>query len=141
MEVRLLINKRQLDSLTTVMNGVMKAGVMGQISGRDFFDSLQAVPAIAARDPNQIKNAKTVAQTGLIPEFLIGLPYQSQLMAMTNELWSSWSNDEQDEFLDELNAKIKAYQAIHDNPDGWVVLNKGDDPDEYVYPICLELLP
>ena len=49
--------------------------------------------------------------------------------------------DEQDEFLSELEAKIKAYQAIHDSPEGWIGLNKGDDPDDHVYPISLELLP
>lgn len=141
MEVRLLINKRQLDSLKTIMSEVMAAGRRGQIGGDDFFDALQAASATAARDADLIKNAKTMAATGLVPEFLIGLPYKSRLMAMNNELWASWSVDEQDEFLSELEAKIKAYQAIHDSPEGWIGLNKGDDPDEHVYPISLELLP
>lgn len=141
MEVRLLINKRQLDSLKTILTEVMAAGRRGQIGGEDFFSALQATAATAARDPNQIKNAKTMAQTGLLPEFLKGLPYKSRLMDMSNELWGSWSVDEQDQFLNELEARIKAYQAIHDAPQGWVPLNKGDDPDEHVYPISLELLP
>jgi len=137
----LLINKRQLDSLKTILTEVMAAGRRGQIGGEDFFSALQATAATAARDPNQIKNAKTMAQTGLLPEFLKGLPYKSRLMDMSNELWGSWSVDEQDQFLNELEARIKAYQAIHDAPQGWVPLNKGDDPDEHVYPISLELLP
>ena len=141
MEVRLLINKRQLDSLKTVLTEVMSAGMRGQIGGEAFFDALQATAATAARDPNLIKNAKTMAKTGLIPEFLLGLPYKSRLMDMNNELWTSWSIDEQDEFLNELNARIQAYVAIHDAPDGWIKLNEGDDPDEAVYPISLELLP
>ncbi len=141
MEVRLLINKRQLDSLKTVLTDVMSAGMRGQIGGEAFFDALQATAATAARDPNLIKNAKTMAKTGLIPEFLVGLPYKSRLMDMNNELWASWSIDEQDEFLNELNARIQAYVAIHDAPDGWIKLNEGDDPDEAVYPISLELLP
>jgi hypothetical protein len=49
--------------------------------------------------------------------------------------------DGQDSFLDQLDARVKTYQEIHDSPDLWVELNKGDDPDEFVYPISLELLP
>jgi hypothetical protein len=141
MEVRLLINKRQLDSLKTVLSEVMAAGRRGQIGGEDFFAALQATAASAARDPNMIKNAQTMAQTGLIPEFLTGLPYKSRLMSLSNDLWMRWSIDEQDEFLAELDARIKAYQAIHDRPEGWVAMNRGDDPDDHVYPISLDLLP
>ncbi len=141
MEVRLLINKRQLDSLNTILKEVMAAGRRGQIGGEDFFTALQATSAAASRDPNLIKNAKTMADTGLIPEFLSGLPYQSRLMSMNNDLWMSWSVDEQDEFLNELDAKIQAYRSIHDRPEGRVALNPADDPDEHVYPVSLELLP
>ncbi|MFH2059418.1 MAG: VWA domain-containing protein [Pseudomonadota bacterium] len=141
MEVRLLINKRQLDSLNTILKEVMAAGRRGQIGGEDFFSALQATSAAASRDPNLIKNAKTMAATGLIPEFLSGLPYKSNLMSMNNDLWMSWSVDEQDEFLNELEAKMHAYQSIHDRPEGWVALSAEDDPDEHVYPISLELLP
>ena len=77
----------------------------------------------------------------LIPEFLDGLPYHSKLMAMSNDLWASWSTDEQDEFIRELDSKIQYYTAIHDTPGGWIQLNKGDDPDEAVYPISLKMLP
>ncbi|MFH2132435.1 MAG: hypothetical protein ABIK68_18810, partial [bacterium] len=141
MEVRLLINKRQLDSLNTILKEVMAAGRRGQIGGEDFFSALQATSAAASRDPNLIKNAKTMASTGLVPEFLSGLPYKSNLMSMNNDLWMSWSVDEQDEFLNELEAKMQAYQSIHDRPEGWVALSAEDDPDEHVYPISLELLP
>ncbi|WP_295419184.1 hypothetical protein [Sulfurovum sp.] len=141
MEVRVLLNKRQLDSLATVLQSIIRAGFTGQIAGEDFFTSLQAATATIARDPNMVKQAKRMADTGLIPEFLEGLPYQSQLMAITNELWSSWSADEQNEFINTLDAKVEAYKKIHNTPEGWIALNKGDDLDEYVYPISLDLLP
>jgi len=141
LEVRLLINKRQLDSLATVLTSIMTAGFTGQIAGEDFFTSLQAATATIARDPNMVKQARRMADTGLVPEFLEGLPYQSQLMSITNELWSSWSADEQNEFINTLDAKVEAYRTIHDTPEGWIPLNKGDDIDEYVYPITLDLLP
>jgi uncharacterized protein YciI len=141
LEVRLLINKQQLDSLRETLKTILAAGRKGQISGEDFFSSLQAAAASTARDPEMIKRAKSLAQSGLVPEFLVGLPYKSRIMDMTNELWGSWSVDEQDMFLADLEARIMAYETIHDGPEGWVQLNKSDDPSEYVYPISLELLP
>lgn len=141
LEVRLLVNKRQLDSLRETLNTILLAGRQGQISGEDFFSSLQAAAATTARDPEMIKQSKSLAQTGLVPEFLVGLPYTSRIMDMNSELWSSWSVDEQDMFLADLEARIMAYETIHDSPEGWVQLNRNDDPDEFVYPITLELLP
>ena len=141
LEVRLLINKRQLDSLRTTLQMILTAGRTGQISGDDFFSSLQAAAASTARDPELIRRAKSLAQTGLIPEFLQGLPYTSRIMDMTNELWNSWSVDDQDMFLADLEARIMAYETIHDSPEGWVQLNRSDDPGDYVYPITLDLLP
>ncbi|MFP7754361.1 vWA domain-containing protein [Thermodesulfobacteriota bacterium B35] len=141
LEVRLLINKRQLDSLRTTLQTILTAGRTGQISGDDFFSSLQAAAASTARDPEMITRAKSLAQTGLIPEFLEGLPYTSRIMDMSNELWSSWSVDDQDMFLADLEARIMAYETIHDSPEGWVQLNRSDDPGDWVYPITLDLLP
>ena len=141
MEVRLLINKQQLDSLYGVLKSVLEAGQQGQIGGGDFFDALQATAAVTARDPELIKKAKSMAGTGLIPEFLEGLPYRSQLMDMNNELWASWSVDDQNEFLNDLEANMETYKTIHDSPEGWIKLNPSDEPDEYVYPLALDMLP
>lgn len=141
LEVRLLINKRQLDSLAILLGDIIQAGRKGQISGDDFFTSLQAASAVASRDPDQLKAVKSLGQSGLIPNFLSGLPYHSRLMDMSNELWASWSPDEQDNFMNELDARGKAYRALHDNPQGWIQLNEGADADESVYPIPLDLLP
>jgi hypothetical protein len=141
LEVRLLINKRQLDSLRTLLSGVIEAGRMGSISGDDFFTSLKAASSIVVRDPDKLNQATSLENSGLIPEFLEGLPYQSRLMSISNELWSSFSHDEQDNFINNLEANVRAYQSIHDAPGGWITLNEGDDADETVYPLPLELLP
>jgi serine/threonine-protein kinase PpkA len=141
LDVRVLIDKKQLDSLKSVLQEIMIAGRKGQISGEDFFDALQAVPSAASRAGDQIKNAQSLAETGLAPEFMTDLPYKSQIMNMSNEMWASFGQDQQDEFLNEIDAKIKLYVAIHDDPQGWIALNKGDDPDEHVYPLSLNALP
>lgn len=141
LEVRLLINKRQLDALSTLLSEVLKAGRDNQISGERFFTSLQAASAVAARNPDMLASAPTLADSGMIPSFLSGLPYTSQLMDMNNDLWASWGPDEQDSFLNRIDAKVQAYLSIHDNPEDWISLNVGDDPADYVTPVPLELLP
>ena len=141
LEVRLLLSKAQLDALSTLLKDVLMAGAQNQVSGEDFFSSLQAASAVAARDPDMLKEAETLGKSGLAPSFLEGLPYKSQLMSMNHELWASWGPDEQDAFLNNLEAKIRAYQAIHDDTSLWFPLNEGDDPSEHVAPVLLELMP
>ncbi len=141
MDVRVLINKKQIDSLRTILQEVMTAGRRGLIGGEKFFDALQAIPSAAARGGEQIRSAASLAETGLLPEFMTDLPYRSQVMTMSNELWGSWSMDQQEEFLNHVDAKIKLYVAIHNEPDGWIALHPGDDPDEHVYPLSLTALP
>jgi hypothetical protein len=141
MDVRVLLNKRQLDSLRTVLSEVIAAGRRGRIGGEDFFTALQSVSATAVRDADQLKNAPSFANTKLIPDFLQGLPYTSPLMAMTNDLWKAWSPDDQDQFLRNLEAKNEYYVTVHDTQEGWVRLNRQDDPDEAVFPVLLEMLP
>ncbi len=141
LEVRVLVNKRDLDELRTVLQEIMLAGRQGQTSSVDFFTALQATSATLSRDPEKLKTARSLAETGLIPEFLMDLPYKSQIMSMSDEVWAGYAQDQQDEFLNNLDAKIRLYAAIHDNQQGWVKLNEGDDPDEYVHPIALDMLP
>ena len=134
------INKREIDELRKVLQDVMAAGRKGQIGGEDFFKVLQTTAATVARgEQSRISQAKSMAE--LVPDFLQGLPYKSQLMALTNDLWASWSTDQQDDFLKGVEAKINLYAAIHDTPDKWIQLHAGDAPDEFVYPLALDALP
>lgn len=141
LEVRLLVTKSQLDSLSTLLKNVLEAGRKAQVGGDEFFTSLQAVAAVAARNPELLSKTPNLAQSGLIPGFLAGLPYHTPLMDMNNDLWASWSPDEQDGFLNGLEAKLKAYAALNSDPQSWKALNAGDDPAQFVAAVPLELLP
>jgi hypothetical protein len=139
--VRLLLTKRQLDSLKTVLDGVLTAGRDNQISGESFFTSLKNASTLTAGNPDALANVKNLGESALIPKFLAGLPYHSQLMDMSNDLWASWGPDEQDSFLNSVEAKVKAYSSLHDNPEIWKPLNTRDDPADFVTQVPLGLLP
>ncbi len=141
LEVQVYLTKNELNNLKLVADSVVNAGVRGKISGEDLFHALQAVVASAAADPEQIKNAETLGKTGIVPEFLRDLPYQSSLMQMTNETWTRMSPDAQDQFINTVLAKLQYYQKVHDNADRWQSLNEGDDRDNWVAGIPLDQLP
>jgi hypothetical protein len=95
------------------------------------------------RDPATINNpnATRLADLGLLGEYLDGLPYRSKILSVDQELWSSWSIGQQQQFIDEIERKLRLYQIYHDDVDRWVALDGGADPGEAVYPVVLEALP
>ncbi len=141
LEVQVYLTKNELNNLKLVADSIVNAGLRQKISGEDFFQALQAVVTSAAADPEQIRKAETLAKTGLIPEFIHDLPYQSSLMQMTKETWARMSPDAQDQFINTVLAKLQYYQLVHDNSDLWVALNEGDDRDNWVAGIPLDQLP
>ncbi len=141
LDVRLLISKRQLDSLAVMLNEIINAGATAQMESTDFFSALQGVSATAARNADQLAKATSLEDSGLVPAFLQGLPYESQIMTMSPELWDSLGPDEQDQFIEGLRSKISAFESINSTPDQWVMLNQGDAADDFVTPIPLDLLP
>ena len=62
-------------------------------------------------------------------------------MALTRDIWASWSISEQEELLDKLRRKLRLYQLYHDDVDRWVSLAPNADAGERIYPVPLEALP
>ncbi len=141
LEVKVSLTRNQLNDLKVVMDEVLNAGTRGKVSGEDFFQALQAVTATAARDASQVKNATTLARTGLIPKFLHGLPYGSILMDMSNDTWAQMGPDKQDQFLHTAESKLRFYLDVYGDKDNWQRLNAGDDTGEEWATIPLSQLP
>lgn len=143
-EVRVLLTKSQLSDLAQVVGTILDAGEKSQAtSTADFFDLIRSAAAQIARDPAALNNptATRLGELGLLSEYLDGLPYKSDVMALTRDLWSSWSISEQEELLDKLRRKLRLYQLYHDDVDRWVSLAPNTDAGERVYPVPLEALP
>ena len=141
LDVQVFLTKNELNSLKVMLDLVLDTGIHGKITGEDFIQALRAVVATTTTDPSRIRNAEMFAKTGLVPDFLKGLPYQSRVMGMSNESWSNMSPDAQDQFLREIDSKLRFYQEIHDSSDKWQPLNEGDDRDDWVANVPLEELP
>lgn len=141
LEVKVFLTKNELSSLYDMVDKVLDAAAHQQITGEDFFEALKAVVAATASNPDQIRNAETLAKTGLVPEFLKGLPYTSTIMDMNNDAWRQLNADKQDRFQRQIESKLHFYKLIHDDPEKWQALNEGDDRDNWVAAIPIEELP
>ena len=107
------------------------------------FSQLRSVAASMGRDPNALKQDKTLklGQMGLLGEYLDDLPYKSRLQELDEETWSSMGPDEQNRAIEDLENKLVYYQQCNDDTDRWVKLAPDADAAESVYPIQLEALP
>ena len=143
LSVHLLMTKNQLSDLQDALLLILEAGQLGQIAPQDFFSQLQSAAAAMSRNPDQINSeeARTLGELGLLGEYLEDLPYRSKVMNIDQDLWLAWSVGEQQAFLDEIQAKIRLYDKIHDDTDHWVTLDSGASPGEQVYPVPLDALP
>ena len=110
---------------------------------QNFFNQLKSASVSMGRDPNQAGNVevKNLAASGLMGEYLDGLPFLSPLMTITEDDWLRMGVTEQQEFIDGTWSKIDFYQRTHDNADAWIPLHDDDHPDDYVYPVPLARLP
>jgi serine/threonine-protein kinase PpkA len=141
--VRLLMSKNQLSDLQRTMTGTLEALDAGQIDPSDFFNQLRSAATAMGRDPNQVGqgDVKNLAATGLMGEYLDGLPYQSRIMTLTEDDWTRMGVAEQQSLIDDVASKLRLYQRFHDDSDRWIALNEGDDPGDWVYPVPLDALP
>lgn len=141
MEVKVLLQKNELDALAKVLDSIITAGVRGQVTGQNFFEALQSAAASAVSSPDQIRNARNLAATGLLPDFLSDLPYKSRLMIMDPATWNSMSVDSQSEILEQVQAKRKFYEETLKDGSLWQAFNQDDSEDEKVAAVPLEQLP
>jgi hypothetical protein len=142
-DVRVLLTKSQLSDLSDVVKQIADAANEGLISPANMFAQLRSVAATMGMDPNQLKqkNSANLTQLGLLGEYLQGLPYMSDVLALDEETWKSWEGLEQEKFIRRLHTKLKHYQRYNADVDRWVALAEGSDPREHVYPVPLEALP
>ncbi|MCB2100620.1 MAG: VWA domain-containing protein [Rhodobacterales bacterium] len=143
LDVRVLISKTQLSDLQQAMQTIVEAGRLAQLSPEDFFDQLRGAAAAMSRDPSRVAagEGRTIADLGLIDEFIADLPYKSKVLNIDQDLWLGWSVGEQEAFINEIESKIKLYESYHDDTGRWVALDGGRIPGDAVYPVPLEALP
>jgi serine/threonine-protein kinase PpkA len=137
-KVKILLKKNELDSLAVALRTVVRAGLESRNAGKDFFDALQSVAATTLRQPDKIG---TLSDTGLLPQFILGLPYRSRVLDLTNEKWAAENATWQEKFLHDIESMISYYDSLLKDPTRWISLSSNAADDEKVTPVPLEQLP
>ena len=141
--VRVLLTKNQLSDLQQTMEATIEALNEAQTNPQDFFNQLQSASIAMGRDPNRVGQGpvRNLESSGLMGEYLEGLPYQSRLMAMSEDDWMRMGVTEQQGIIDDARSKIESYQRFHDDVRRWIPLHDHVDPGDHVYPVSLDALP
>ncbi|SDH16573.1 serine/threonine-protein kinase PpkA [Pseudomonas flavescens] len=139
-QVCVLLTKLQLNDLQQSLRMVVDAARRTQSSPKDFFQEIASASAHMSRDPSAMVKGGNLAQSGVLGEYLDGLPYRSKVLNMSQDLWLSLSVAEQEDFIDELDSKIQLYETFHNDTANWVRF--GDAPaGDALYRVPLSTLP
>jgi serine/threonine-protein kinase PpkA len=147
LDVRVLLTRDQLSDLHEVLRQVLITAEEGTLAPDDFLDELKSLAASVSRDPQAARTAtrtvggESLADLGYMREYLEGLPYKSEVMYLDLSIWEQWPAQRQFEFVNQLDAKVAYYRALHDNIDLWVSLDGEPVDGDSVYPLLLEALP
>lgn len=136
-----LVTRNQLSDLYTMVNGVTKAGIAGQINTDDMFNQLQSLAAQMGRDPNQLSKSKDIGEMGLMNELLEDLPYKSRIASLSPDDWFNLGSQEQESIIRELEKSMNYLDYCASDNDRWIKLNSFSDEADAVYPIPLDALP
>ncbi|MDR3175863.1 MAG: VWA domain-containing protein [Desulfovibrio sp.] len=140
----LLVTKTQLSQLRKQLKAVFENAQQSFLKddAKNFFQSILSAAAQMTRDPNAFTGSpgKNLAETGVMGEFLEGLPYKSAIMNLTEEEWYQKSTGEQKSILNHLEARIRLYEEYDRDSTNWEGFGS-PNRDEWVYRIPLDMLP
>ena len=139
-QVCVMLTKLQLNDLQQSLKLIVDAARKTQTSPKDFFQEIASASAYMSRDPQALRKGGNLADGGLLGEYLKGLPYRSKSLNMTQDLWLSLSVAEQEDFIDELDSKIRLYETFHNDLANWVRFGDAE-PGDALYRVPLSTLP
>ncbi|MBA5708133.1 serine/threonine protein kinase [Pseudomonas fulva] len=140
LQVCVMLTKLQLNDLQQSLKLIVDAARKTRSSPGDFFNEIASASAYMSRDPGALPKGANLAQGGVLGEYLEGLPYRSKSLSMTEDLWLSLSVAEQEDFIDELDSKIRLYETFHNDMANWVRFGKAE-PGDALYRVPLSTLP
>lgn len=139
-EVAVLLTKNQLNDLAQQLQIIIdNAERTKKTDARDFFQGILSASARMVRDPSAAAG-QNLAQTGVLSEFLEGLPYKSDIMLLREEDWYRMSVGEQTAFVNRLKSRLARYEEYDKDRAHWESFGAANAGD-WVYRVPLNMLP
>lgn len=140
-DVAVLLTKNQLNDLSTQLKIIIdNAERTKKTDSRDFFRGILSASAQMARDPNLPTQGKSLAELGILAEFLDGLPYKSDIMLLREDDWYRMSIGEQTAFINRLKSRLARYEEYDRDRANWESFGQSNAGD-WVYRVPLNMLP
>ena len=140
-EVAVLLTKNQLNDLSRQIRTIIdNAERTKKTDSRDFFQGILSASTQMARDPNLPTQGKSLAELGILAEFLDGLPYKSDVMLLREEDWYRMSIGEQTAFINRLTSRLARYEEYDRDRANWESFGQ-DNAGDWVYRVPLNMLP
>lgn len=140
-EVAVLLTKNQLSDLSTQLKSIIdNAERTKKTDSRDFFQGILSASTRMARDPNQPTQGKSLAELGVLAEFLEGLPYKSDVMLLREDDWYRMSVGQQTTFINRLKSRLARYDEYDRDRTNWESFGRAEAGD-WVYRVPLSMLP
>jgi hypothetical protein len=140
-----LLTRREINELGQkvqyILDAYLNLGVQDPQKKKDFFDTLQTVVAIAGRDPGRLAEAEDLRSGGYFSDLITGLPYNSNILGMSREVWSSLGQDKEYDLIKEFQSKLRYYRELDSNATQWTQLGEQDVPEDFVCPVLIDMLP
>lgn len=138
-----LLTKNQLSDLSAQLKIIIEqAERTKRTDSRDFFESILSASAQLARDPSRFSRqpGQNLAQSGVLGEYLEGLPYKSDILLMREEDWYNKSTGEQTAFINRLKSRLARYEEYDKDRANWESFG-ATNPGDWVYRVPLSMLP
>jgi len=140
-EPRVLLTRNQLNDLKITVQKLTELAQSNRLRPAEFFARLQSVAGSMVRDPEAIAQGQIESLGDVVGEYLDGLPYESEIMGLTESNFLAMGPVGQLNLLRNLESKLELYRRFNENADLWVSLTEGAPPGEQVYPVPLTALP
>lgn len=141
LDVRVLVTREQLSTLAQVLDQVVQALMRAEVTQSQFFEALQSVAGQAMKRPEDLAGATRLADTGLLPAFIQSLPYKSNILALSDEMFASMTAEQRSQLEWSILAKLDQYRVINEQVDAWFRINDLDSDQDLVYPLHIDYLP
>lgn len=140
-EPRLLVTKNEMASMADFLDKMVRIGETAQSSEQslDFFGQVRGLIADMAQNPDLLVNANADTLGGAL-EFLDRLPYQSQVLGMSEQRWAE-SAMMRRSMIDGMRQKLTQYRKWLFDSSVWTPLFEGAPDGEHVFAMPFDVLP